>query len=44
MSKNIYHWGGSVEEFSHLIGNTFGELTLLEVVDSSDGDTISKKG
>lgn len=44
MSKNIYHWTGSVEEFSHLIGNTYGELTLLEVVDSSDGDTVSKKG
>lgn len=44
MTKNIYHWAGSVEEFSHLIGNTYGELTLLEVVDSSNGDTVSKKG
>lgn len=37
------NWKGDLKSFSHLIGKTYGELTILEIMDSIDKTGIHKK-
>ena len=40
----MLNWSGGLEEFACLLGNTYGELTVLEVMDSFNGSKIIRKG
>lgn len=40
----MFNWSGGLEEFACLLGNTYGELTVLEVMDSFNGSKIIRKG
>lgn len=40
----MLNWSGSLEEFACLLGNTYGELTVLEIMDSFNGSKTIRKG
>lgn len=40
----MLNWSGGLEEFACLLGNTYGELTVLEVMDSFNGSKTIRKG